>query len=712
MNAPFKQDARLGRLTTALGDDVLVLLRFEGTDHLNGLFTYRIDALSAAANLDFDALIGTHASIEIDSQAHGVRVFDGIVTEAKWNGVGENGYKYTLTLRPWLWIAGQRRNQRIFHNKTVVQILEELLSSYADLGDPALQTDLVGSYPVLEYTVQYRESDLNFATRLMERFGISFHFAHQPGSHALVLTDAIDSHPTVPGATRDFKPAVGAEQTGSEHFWEWHPARRMTTGAVRLTDYNFKTPHAAMEVSHTGDATHENGQTEAFDYPGDYLAQGAGNSVVGLRVNQARGQDARHRAIGDCTSLGAGMLLTLTGDQVNGIDGADYLCLSANHTYSSDAYGTGGAADTDGFAYVGDYVLMPTTAPLAPEQKTRVPVVQGPQTAVVVGEGEIDCDEYGRILVHFHWDLNKAYSMRCRVSQNWASKGWGGMVIPRIGMEVVVEFLEGDPDKPIVTGCVYNGNNTVPYDLPRHKTRSTFKTNTHQGEGFNELRFEDEKGREEVYVHAQKDRNEKTRNNHTERIDRNWVQSVGHDKSIVVEDDHDEIIGGNMTLSVGSAAVASTLQSKLSRFTQGIGGLATKLRSGKLPQLGRGNLVISTEKNRMDTTGMTATEMVGVAKNILVGGRIQLEAGSQIDLHSARMTEVDSNGTTSISAAERVTVNCGESRLTMEADGTIHLHGNTVNISANDAMQLNAGKTMVLNAGDSMVLKAKRVDIN
>ena len=271
-------------------------------------------------------------------------------------------------------------------------------------------------------------------------------------------------------------------------------------------------------------------------------------------------------------------------------------------------------------------------------------------------------------------------------------------------MEVVVEFLEGDPDKPLVTGCVYNGKNKVPYELPKHKTRSTFKTDTHKGHGFNELRFEDEKGEEEIFVHAQKDRNEKIRNNHTERIDNNWVQSIGRDKSIVVEDDHDEIVGGNMTLFVGGSGVAAMLQSKLSRFTQGIGGLATKLRVGKLPGLGRGNLVISTESNRVDATGLTSTDMVGIAKSILSGGRIQLEAGNEIDLHSGRMTEVDSHGTTSISAAERITVNCGESRLTMEPNGTIHLHGNIVNMTAND--------TMHLSAGNSMVIKSKRVDIN
>ncbi|WP_298359477.1 type VI secretion system Vgr family protein [uncultured Litoreibacter sp.] len=547
MNAIFTQETRLGKLTTVLGKDVLVLLRFTGRDHVNDLFEYKVQCLSTAPNIDFNKIIGTHASVEINSQNNGPRHFDGIVTEAQWAGVGENGNKYELTLRPWFWLAGRRRNQRIFHNMTVVEIIEELLSTYGRLGAPALEVVLTEDYPVLEYTVQYRESDMAFAMRLMERFGINYHFTHEPGNHTLKLTDSTDNHDTVAGNSRVYKPYDGHHNTEHEHFWEWHPESRLTTGAMRLTDYNFKTPHAGMETERMGDAAYSEGQIESYDYPGDYLDQGQGRRVIGLRTDQERGQDVRHRAIGDCTSLGAGMLMTLTGDHVDGVKGQRYMCLSASHSYVSDAYGTMDSEAqkqaSDGYAYTGEYVLMPDTAPLAPERKTRIPVVQGPQTAVVVGEGEIDCDEYGRILVHFHWDLEEAYSMRCRVSQNWAHRGYGGMVIPRIGMEVVVEFLEGDPDKPLVTGCVYNGSNMPPYDLPSHKTKSVFKTDTHQGEGFNELTFEDEKEQELIYMHGQKDQQIDILNDRTKSIGNDQMESVGRDKTISIGRDHTETIG-------------------------------------------------------------------------------------------------------------------------------------------------------------------------
>ncbi|WP_411840223.1 type VI secretion system Vgr family protein [Paracoccus sp. ME4] len=554
MNAPLRQADRLGRLFTDLGPDVLSLLRFDGTDHLNDLFEYRIEALAARDDLDFDALIGTHATVAIDGPG-GVQHFDGIVTRARWAGVGENGHRHDLTLRPWFWLAGRRRNQRIFHDRTVVQILQELLADYAQLGDPALTVQLSQDYPVLEYTVQYRESDLDFARRQMERAGISFHFTHAAGSHSLVLTDDVLAHETI--GARPFRSYDGHHQAEGEHFWDWAPERNLTTGAVRLTDYNFTAPDQAMETDRQGDAAHAQGRIESFDYPGDYPAQDVGRIVAGLRMAQERGADRRNRAAGDCVSLRAGRRVTLSGAPVPGT-GETHLCLSAAHSFVSEAYGSGGPG-SDGYSFTGRYTLMPDTAPMAPPRRTAVPVVHGPQTAMVVGEGEIDCDAFGRILVRFHWDLEGAQSMRCRVSQNWAGNGWGGMVIPRIGMEVVVEFLEGDPDKPLVTGCVYNGRNAAPYALPANKTVSTFKSDTHQGEGFNEFRFEDEKGREEVFLHAQKDHNTVILNDESHSIGHDRSKTVGHDqtesigndKTISVANDHRETIGRDVIYDVG-----------------------------------------------------------------------------------------------------------------------------------------------------------------
>lgn len=554
MKDDFSQSARMGRLTTALGPDVLVLLRFQGEERLNGLFDFDVDCLATSAELDFDALLGTQASVTLENRQSSRR-FDGIVTEARWLGAGENGLRYRLRLRPWFWLAGLRRNQRIFHKQNVVQILQELLAAYGDAGQLVVETE--NDYPQLEYTVQFRETDLDFACRMMERHGISYHFRHHEGGHDMVLTDAAASHPTI--GPREFHPDEGHHLAQHGHFWSWQPARRITTGAIRLTDYNFKTPHAKMEVDRPGDAAHAHGKIESFDWPGDYPDLERGKLVAALRAQAERGQDSRFEAEGDVLSLWAGARMTLTGEEVPGT-GATYLCLFASHSYTSDNYGSSGDQGDD-MTYRGYYVLTPDTAPMVPERKTPQADVRGPQTAVVVGTAgeQIDCDEYGRILVRFHWDLDGAWSMRCRVSQNWSGNGWGGMVIPRIGMEVVVEFLDGDPDQPLVTGCVYNGRNSPPYSLPEGKTKSVFKTDTHKGSGFNELTFDDEKDNELIYMHGQKnqqieilnDRSKTIGRDESNAIGRDRSQTVGQDETLSVARDQREAVGRDVVYTVG-----------------------------------------------------------------------------------------------------------------------------------------------------------------
>ncbi len=565
MNAPFLQTDRRGRLTTAIGGDALVLLRLDGTEELSGPFTWKVSALSADPAVDLNALLGTHATVAIETSA-GTRYFDGIVTDAARAGATENGNRYDLVLRPWLHVAGLRRNQRIFHNKTVVEILEELLGAYAGLGAPHMETRLSDDYPTLEYTVQYGETDAAFAQRLMERFGITWSWTHADGNHTLLLTDNVDAHDDVPGTSRPFHGHEGHHMGDEEHFREFHGGARMTTGAVRLTEYNFKMPNAAQEVDRTGEAAHAEGQIESFDWPGDYLDQGTGKGVVARRMQAEGGQADRWVAKGDIAGLGAGIGVVPTGDALAGVTGERFLCLKAEHRFRAQAYGSGEAEEAEERAYDGTYHLLPATAPFRPERRTARPVIQGPQTAVVVGEGEIDCDEFGRILVRYHWDLAGAFSMRCRVSQNWASKGWGGMVIPRIGMEVIVEHLEGDPDKPIVTGCVYNGANMPPYPLPAAKTKSVFKTDTHQGAGFNELTFEDEKEQELIYMHGQKDQQIDILNDRDKSIGRDQSESVGRDKSISVGRDHTESVGQDARHNVGRDVIYQVGQNQQERY--------------------------------------------------------------------------------------------------------------------------------------------------
>lgn len=553
MNVNFSQKARRGRLATELGKDRLVLVRMDGEEELAGVFEWRVEALATDDGIDLDQLLGTHATVEVQMM-QGSRFYDGIVCEASLAGMVENGVRYDLVLRPWLHLASLRRNHRIFHKKNVIEIIEEVLGDYGDLGNPHLKVQTSEDYPELEYTVQYGESDADFVSRQMERFGITWMYEHSAGNHTLVLVDNTTSLPEIEGGSRPYRGVEGHHFSDEEHFNLWKGGTRITTGAVKLTEYNFKIPRTAQQVEHLGDAEHERGDVESFDWPGDYLEPGQGSDVVRKRTEAERGQGARHHAVGDIPALGAGVCVSVSGDEIRDVTGNRFVCLRAAHTYRSQAYGSGESQDDDR-AFEGRYTLMPDSSPLRPERKVDRPIVEGPETATVVGSGEIDCDKYGRILVQFPWDLDREYSMRCRVSQNWAHRGYGGMVIPRIGMEVIVEHLQGDPDKPIVTGCVYNGINVPPSELPANKTRSVFKTSSHQAEGFNELTFEDEGGEEFIYMHAQKNLDIHVKNSAKRRVDFDDNVSVGNDSNLDVAANRTETIEGDMGVKVtGSLA--------------------------------------------------------------------------------------------------------------------------------------------------------------
>ncbi|MEL7153126.1 MAG: type VI secretion system tip protein TssI/VgrG [Pseudomonadota bacterium] len=692
MNIHFQQSERQARLSTELGDDDLALLRFNGTEQVNTLFEFRVEALSKRGDIDFDQLIGTHMSTEVDHPDHGVQPFDGIVTQARFLGVGENGYRYDFELRPWFWLLGKRRNQRIFHEKTVVEILNELLEPYADMGSPSLEMRLQRDYPKLEYTVQFSESDLDFACRMMERFGISYYFQHDQQSHTLIIVDQPSGFDPVPGLRRPFYSASEHRNVEIEHFWEWRPERNFTTGQIRLTDYNFKKPGAKMQTFARGDAEYAHGGIESFDWPGRYLDLGRGEEAeIGLRVTQERGQDRRHYATGDCLTLRAGRRVELSGDNVHAATGEVFACLGARHRYVSNNYSTG-AKQTEDTGYSGDYILMPETAPLAPRRKTPLARVHGPQTARVVGEGEIDCDEYGRILVRFHWDLDDAFSMRCRVSQNWAGNGWGGMVIPRIGMEVLVEFLDGDPDKPLVTGCVYNGRNATPYELPKHKTKSVFRSDTHKGEGFNEFMFEDENGQEKIYLHAEKDHELHIENNRSKRVDNNQSESVGNNKSIEIGNNHHEVIGGNMTLMVGPNKLQSMVTKAFGKFTNKIGDMTNKLGLPSALNMGEGNLIVGVAKNKAETVMISSSEVVGAAKTLIVGAgyQVSVQGMKNESVMIGSYEEVGQNKV--VVAGKKMEFVCGDSMIQLNEDGTIRIEGVDIKINGKSTIAAKAGR--------------------
>lgn len=508
MSTP-SQDDRLADLKTPLGKDVLRLTHLTGREALSALFEFRLEAVSTEADIDFDKLLGLNCSVSY--LTHGqepktvtTRHFNGVLTEAEWLGHRYGEHIYRLTLRPWLHLLSFGSDCRIFKGKSVKTIITEV---FTEAGFTDYELKLTRNYPDIEYCVQYRESHLNFVLRLMELNGIYFYFRHYEQKHVLVLADSRASHGPVPDLARTrFIDLTSREMRQVQHLAEWTPVRRFRTGKVALNDYDYKKPAQSLLVDETSASKYKHGKIEFYDHHLQYDSQGTGKDFAKVKLEMTQSQDRRRIVAGDAPSLFPGGLTTVWDHGAAGENG-EYLVVAAQHTLGVEGYRSGQGG---GEAYRGSYELMRSSIPFRAPQVTPKPSIHGVQTAVVVGaEGEeIDVDELGRILVRFHWDRKKQASRRVRVSQLWAHKGWGHIFIPRIGMEVVVEFVEGDPDHPLVTGCVYNGVNTPAVELPEHKTKSGMRSRTTKGGSDgkeNIISINDEKDSEFIVVHGEKD---------------------------------------------------------------------------------------------------------------------------------------------------------------------------------------------------------------
>ncbi len=554
MSTFMRQDLRLARLTTPLGPDMLVITRFDGTTGLSELSEFRIEALSSRAAIDFGPALGRNVTVTLVTFAGEERHFDGILTEARWIGIREDAAVYHLTLRPWLWLLSQSSDSRIFSNKSVPTIIAEI---FQDFGFADFVDSLSGSYPTLEYCVQYRETHLAFVCRLMEEYGIDYFFRHGPGEHKLVLADGLSSYY---GLSPDEIPYIGhagRNQRPEEHLDQWIPERRFTTGRTTFRDYDFKKPSARMEVTAKDTGGHESDDLEHYDYPGRYVETSDGRPLAEYRLQSVRTEDQRFMAAGVAPSMSPGGLVKLR-DLPDPAQAGEYLVVRATHAYTAQSYRTGGGADPDQI-YEGSYEFQRSDKPHRPPAVTPKARVGGPQTAKVVGDGEIDVDEYGRILVRFHWDRRENASRRCRVAQVWGGKRWGGIVTPRIGMEVVVDFLEGDPDQPLVVGCVYNQENMPPYDLPDQKNLSGLKSNsTPGGDGYNELVFDDTAGSELVRFHAEKNLDSLVENDEAREVKHDRSTTIGHDDSSEVGNVYHLKAENKIELIVGQSKIVMT----------------------------------------------------------------------------------------------------------------------------------------------------------
>lgn len=562
-------DFRHAAIDTVLGPNKLLLKSMSGREELGRLFDYHLVLLDPDKDVDPDKLVGTNVTVRLQTESGKTRFFNGYIASLAFLGYEENAGVYHAQMVPWLWLLSRSSDCRIFQEKTVQQILQEVFST--DFGFTDFQFKLSGSYKPKVNCVQYNETALNFVSRLMEHEGIYYWWEHKNGSHVMIITDDMSQHQPHPDRPKiEWRERAGILKEG--YLYDLRVQKTVSTGAFATNDYNFKKPKQDLRSKLAKEKKHAAAKFEHFEYPGIFREGGDGSNLAKIRLEEAQAGYESIDAMATARDMACGNKFQLTRaertDQQRG-----YVITSTVLTISVDAYGTGGGS---GDKFECHLTALPDNLVFRPARISPKPLIRGPQTALVVGPPgeEIFCDEHGRVKLHFYWDrrskADDKSSKWVRVSHPSAGGGYGFMSLPRIGQEVVVEFLNGDPDQPLITGRVYNGENKSPYNLPADKTRTVWKSNsTKGGGGYNELRFEDAKGKEQIFMHGQKDmdvRIKNVRKEHTgssqhlivggsqfEKVSGDVHQEVGGAHKEKIAKDHHQDVGGNDLSKVANA---------------------------------------------------------------------------------------------------------------------------------------------------------------
>jgi type VI secretion system secreted protein VgrG len=526
------------------------------SEQLGGLFQLQLDLLSQEPDIAFEDILGQDITVRLALPNNKKRYFNGYVSHFSHLGTYKDYQAYGATVQPWFWFLTRTADCRIFQERTVPDIIKSI---FKDHGFSDYEESLSGQYRTWQYCVQYRETDFNFVSRLMEQEGIYYYFKHENKKHIMVLSDSVCSHQPYPGYEQlPYYPPDENLRRERDHIYEWNVARGIQPGSYALNDFDFTRPKANIEVKSAIQRSHARGAMEVYDYPGEYCETSHGESYARARIEELQKDHEQIQGQGNARGIAAGSLFSLTG-YAREDQNREYLVVSATHQVESDAYATGPEAG-GGPIYSCSFTVLESQQPFRPPRDTLKPAVQGPQTAIVVGPAgeEIYTDKYSRVKVSFHWDrysqANENSSCWIRVAQVWAGKQWGGIYIPRIGQEVIVEFLEGDPDRPIITGRVYNNDNMPPYTLPANATQSGIKSRSSKGanaQNFNELRFEDKKGAEEIHLHGEKDWTIKIKNDKKQTIDHDDTLTVTNNRTKTIGKSQSESIGDDLTLTIG-----------------------------------------------------------------------------------------------------------------------------------------------------------------
>jgi type VI secretion system secreted protein VgrG len=746
----FTQTDRQIGIDTPLGEDALLLRSFQGKESISKLFSFELELVSEESSIKYDDIVGQAVTVRINLADGSLRYWNGYVSRFVQAGQDANLSVYQATIVPWLWFLDQTTDCRIFQNKTAPDIIKQIFQEY---GYQDYSLSLYGSFVQRDYCVQYRESDFNFVSRLMEEEGIFYFFEHDNGKHTLVLGNDPSVHKACPNQSSVRYEGTAGGWQDDDVVLQWLQEQEFRPGSFTTTDYNFETPTANLLSTVNG-----KGKWEIYDFPGEYAKKADGDKVVKVRLQEQQVPQSVARGTSDCRAFGVGYKFTLTSHYRDDLN-QDYV-LTALHHSAHHNFGFSSGSEDAGPVYENRFECVPAATPIRPLRRTPVPVVQGCQTAVVVGPSgeEIFTDKYGRVKVQFHWDRegkkNENSSCWVRVSYPWAGKSWGGIQIPRIGQEVIVDFIEGDPDRPIITGRVYNAGQMPPWDLPGKGMISGIKSNsTKGGGGYNEISLDDTKGTELIQVHGQYDMDTKIEhderrhvvNNRTKNVDvdetttigNNRTEKVGNNEQITIGVNRTESVGANENITIGSnrtenVGANETITVALAR-TRNVGvnemvnvGGAQEITIGGLQALTVGltraksigvSEVVNIGTTQSINVGAAQTVNVGASQSTTIGAGQTVNIGSDLGEQiggshsesvgkdrSASVTGSDAlqvGKTLAIEAVDEISIKTGSASILMKKDGTITIEGKDITIKG-------SGKIVGQASGD-MVLKGSKI---
>ena len=704
------QDRLLLTVTTPLGQDQLLFKSLQGEEQLSGLFYFQIEMLSNSKELSFDDLVGKPLTVNISFAPDYKRYFNGVITRFVQGGtfVHPNTQarmtRYHAEIRPWLWQLTLTKNCRIFQHLSVPQIIQKV---FDDFGLTDYRFSLLYLYEKRTYCVQYEETAFDFVSRLMEDEGIFYFFEHTEDQHTLVIADDLSAHQPCPGIHTARFLEISNQTQPENAIIACQFLQQMTTDNYAIDDFNFEMPRSDLKTSVTARAEHQSSDMRIYEYDAGFDNRSRGEKKVDRRLESHLADYQLLEGQSHCFSFTSGYWFSLK-DHPRKEFNAEYVLRRVSHSLSFDHYSN-------------TFQAFPKEVSFRPPIMTPKPKIISPQTAIVTGPAgeEIYTDKYGRIKVQFHWDQegkrDENSSGWIRVNQGWAGKGWGHVTIPRIGQEVIVSFLNGNPDAPLVTGAVYNAWQTVPYPLPGAQTKSTLKSNSSKGGGgYNELRFEDQKGQEEIYLQAEKDWNTLVKNDKTHHIqhdetltvDHDRTRTVHHDEQVTIDHDrtktihHDEIltidndrtktIHHDETLTIDNNRIKHVKNNQKETVDANKDITVGKNHNEKISKnmnikVGK-SANIKVGRSKSEFVAVTSAETVGIAKALTVGAAYQISVGAimnetvggvkSVQVGFSKSEVVGGEHTTKakkilIEADEEIVLKCGGSTITLDKEGNI-----------------------------------------